>query len=86
MFAFLHNPFRVLLVAAMMVFVSVSTAQATTTTARDSTYASRPYPTNAGDAEMGVFWIVVGIVVVVFFVWLCAKITDTSHPSDGMMG
>ena len=86
MFAFLHNPFRVFLVAAMMAFVLVSTAQATTTTARDSTYATHSKPVNSGDPEMGLFWIVVGVVVVVFFVWLCAKITDTSRPSDGMMG
>jgi hypothetical protein len=62
----------------------VATDRATTReVVRDDAYATKAV--SSGDADLGVLWIVVGLVVVVFFVWVCAKIGD-NRPSDGVMG
>ena len=83
MFAFLRS---LVLAAAMLACLATPAAATTTTTARDTTYAHANRNVNPGDADAGLVWIVVGIAVIVFFVWLCAKIGDSSRPSDGVMG
>lgn len=83
MFAFLRSP---VLAVALVLGTACPVLATTTTTARDTTYARANREVNPGDADMGLVWIVVGVLVVVFFVWLCAKIGDSSRPSDGVMG
>jgi hypothetical protein len=83
MFAFLRSP---VLAVALLVGPATPAAATTTTTARDTTYVHENRNVNPGDADAGLVWIVVGIAVIVFFVWLCAKIGDSSRPSDGVMG
>lgn len=80
MFALLRSPF----LAVALLVGAAAPAAAGPATAREVAYATRE--AQAGDADAGLVWIVVGIAVVVFFVWLCAKIGDSSRPSDGVMG
>ena len=83
MFAFLRTP---VLAVSLLVGPATPAVATTTTTARDTTYVHTNRNVNPGDADAGLVWIVVGIAVIVFFVWLCAKIGDSSRPSDGVMG
>jgi hypothetical protein len=83
MFAFLRSP---VLAVALALGTACPAVATTAPTARDTTYARANREVNPGDADMGLVWIVVGVLVVVFFVWLCAKIGDSSRPSDGVMG
>ena len=89
MFSTLKTPFRALVAALALgfAFAPVAVAQMPPTTrssVRESAYANEYRATNSGDAELGVMWIVLGILIVVFFVWLCAKIGD-NHPADGQL-
>ena len=87
MFAFIRSSIRVLLVAVLTGFVAAAPAEATgRSTGRETTYANTARQVSPGDPDMGMVWIVVGIAVIVFFVWLFAKIGDAARPSDGVMG
>jgi hypothetical protein len=91
MFRSLVSLLRPLLVAVLLGFVTAASAEAggrssARSTARDAAYAEPLRAITPGDPLVGLLWIVFGIAVIVFVVWVCTKAGDTSRPSDGVIG